>query len=360
MDPIRLDVHTASRHYQVVLGEGVLSSLGRLMDEAGAPARRVIVSSPRVWRLHGSRLAGVSDGEPILVPDGERYKQMQTVSRVYEALIRTAADRASTLITLGGGVIGDMAGFAAATYLRGIPLVHVPTTLLAQVDSSIGGKVGVNHTLGKNLIGAFHQPHVVVTDPVVLSTLSRREFRAGLYEVIKYGITSSRGLFDRIVNERRAIFAREPDVLLPVIAESCRIKAAVVSEDERESGARRVLNFGHTAGHALEAVTRYRRFRHGEAVAYGILVAAELGVMRGALDPIARTAIADLLTSLGPLPPIADVPITDMLDAVQHDKKVVRGRLHFVLPTAIGATAIVDDVDGKEIGRALEQVGFRR
>src|SRR5204862_5999093 len=204
----------------------------------------------------------------------------QTVSRVYDALVKANAERQSTLVTFGGGVIGDMAGFAAATYLRGIPLVHVPTTLLAQVDSAIGGKVGVNHALGKNLIGAFYQPHTVLIDPSVLSTLPRREFRAGLYEVIKYGMTSSAALFDRIVRDRDAIFAKDRRVLAEIIAASCRIKAAVVAADEREAGPRRVLNFGHTAGHALEAVTKYRRYRHGEAVAYGMLVAAELATGR--------------------------------------------------------------------------------
>jgi 3-dehydroquinate synthase len=214
----------------------------------------------------------------------------------------------------------------------------VPTTLLAQVDSAIGGKVGVNHPQGKNLIGAFHQPHAVVVDPLVLGTLPRREFRAGLYEIIKYGMTSSATLFDRLSKERKAIFARTPDVLTPIIAESCRIKADVVVKDEREAGLRRILNFGHTAGHAIEAVTKYRRFRHGEAVGYGMLVAAELARARGALAETDRKALADLIASLGPLPPVADLSATQMLDAMQHDKKVVAGRLHFVLPTAVGAT----------------------
>jgi 3-dehydroquinate synthase len=257
-------------------------------------------------------------------------------------------------------VIGDMAGFAAATYLRGIALVHVPTTLLAQVDSAVGGKVGVNHPLGKNMIGSFYQPHAVVVDPSVLGTLPRREFRAGLYEVIKYGMTSSAGLFDRLGRERAAIFARDPQVLTAIIGESCRIKASVVSADEREAGPRRILNFGHTAGHAIEAVTKYRRFRHGEAVGYGMLVAAELATARGALADADRKALADVVAGLGPLPPIADIPRAEILKAVQHDKKVVAGRLNFVLPTAIGSTAIVDDVTNKEIAAALKRVGFSR
>ena len=359
MDPVRIDVPTPSRAYSVTIGGGALDRVGRMLDEIGAPARRFVVSSPLVWRLHGAQLArAVALAEPILVPDGERFKQLQTVSRIYDALVRASADRAATIITLGGGVIGDMAGFAAATYLRGIALVHVPTTLLAQVDSAIGGKVGVNHPLGKNLIGAFYQPHAVVVDPLVLGTLPRRELRAGLYEVIKYGMTSSAPLFERVARERKAIFARSVDALMPIIAESCRIKSDVVSADEREAGPRRILNFGHTAGHALEAVTKYRRFRHGEAVGYGMLVAAELANARGALADRDRQALADLITSLGPLPPIADLSASAILEAMEHDKKIVAGRLHFVLPTAIGATTIVDDVKKAELRAALKKIGF--
>jgi 3-dehydroquinate synthase len=352
MPPVRIDVPTPSRAYAVTLDDGAVDRVGRLLDELGVPQRRFIVSSPTVWRLHGARVARGARGlEPILVPDGERYKQLATVTRIYDALVKVAADRSSTLVTFGGGVIGDMAGFAASTYLRGIALVHIPTTLLAQVDSAIGGKVGVNHPLGKNLIGSFYQPHGVLIDPSVLGTLSRREFRAGFYEVVKYGVTSSPGLFTRIGRDLKAIFDREPEALTPIISESCRIKAAVVAADEKEAGPRRILNFGHTAGHALEAVTKYRRFRHGEAVAYGMLVAI------GDAD---RLALSDLLRRLGPLPPVADLSTTRMLDAMRHDKKVVAGRLHFVLPTAIGATAIVDDVTEKEIKAALGRVGFKK
>jgi 3-dehydroquinate synthase len=252
-----------------------------------------------------------------------------------------------------------MAGFAAATFMRGLPIAHVPTTLLAQVDAVIGGKVGVNHTQGKNLIGAFHQPAFVAIDPLVLGTLPRREFRAGLYEVVKYGMTSSAELFDRVARDTPAIFKRDPGVLVPVIAESCRIKAAIVAADERESGPRRVLNFGHTAGHALETVTKYRRFRHGEAVAYGMLVAAALAARRGALRDADREALARMITQLGPLPPVGDLSAAHVLDAIRHDKKMVGGRLHFVLPIAVGATTLVDDVQQDELATALQEVGLR-
>jgi 3-dehydroquinate synthase len=361
MPPVRIDVAVPSHPYAVTIADGVLDRVGRLLDDIRAPERRVVVSSPLVWRLHGAQLArAVPGAEEILVPDGERSKQLATVTRIYDALVKVNADRATTLVTFGGGVIGDMAGFAAATYLRGIALVHVPTTLLAQVDSAIGGKVGVNHPVGKNLIGAFYQPDAVFVDPTVLSTLPRREFRAGLYEVIKYGMTSSASLFDRLGKDRKAIAARQPEVLAAIIAESCRIKAAVVAADEKESGARRVLNFGHTAGHALEAVTKYRRFRHGEAVGYGMLVVAELARQRGALAAADRQALADLIASLGPLPPVADLPSSQIVDAMKHDKKMVAGRLHVVLPTAVGATTIVDDVTEKEMREALKQVGFKK
>jgi len=362
MTPVIIDVETPSRTYSVTVLDGALDRIGPLLDERRVPARRFIVSSPLVWRLHGARIVRSLDpsatAEPILVPDGERFKNLGTVARIYDGLIQGKADRGSALVAVGGGVIGDMAGFAAATFLRGIALVHVPTTLLAQVDSAIGGKVGVNHVLGKNLIGSFHQPLAVVADPEALTTLPRREFRAGLYEVIKYGVTSSAGLFDRIVRERRAIFERGAAALVPIIAESCRIKAEVVAADEREAGPRMILNFGHTAGHALEAATKYRKYRHGEAVAYGMLAAAQLAAARGALADRDRQALADLIASLGPLPPIADISARQLVDAMRHDKKIVAGRLHFVLPTAIGAATIVDDVSEKELLTALTRVGF--
>src|SRR5579864_262771 len=357
--PVRIDVPTPSRAYVVSIADGALDRLGSTLDDLRLPVRRIVVSSPLVWRLHGPQLLrACSIAEPVLVPDGERFKLLATVARIYDALVRLNADRASTIVTFGGGVVGDMAGFAAATYLRGVSLVHVPTTLLAQVDSAIGGKVGVNHPLGKNLIGSFYQPHAVVVDPTVLGTLPRREFRAGLYEVIKYGMTSSVALFDRVVKDRKAIFAKAPESLTPVIAESCRIKAAVVASDERETGPRRILNFGHTAGHALEAITKYRRFRHGEAVAYGMVVAAELARARGALADQDRQALADVIASLGPLPPVADISGSNVVEAMQRDKKMVAGRLHYVLPTAIGATTIVDDVSEKELRSALKRVGL--
>ena len=360
MDPIHIDVSTPSRPYRVTIAEGIASRVGALLAETAPASRAFVVSSPLVWKLHGTAVAAsLPDVDPILVPDGERFKQLQTVTRIYEALLRGGADRRAVVVAVGGGVIGDMAGFAAATFMRGVAVAHVPTTLMAQVDAAIGGKVGVNHAIGKNLIGAFHQPSFVAIDPHLLATLPRREFRAGLYEVVKYGMTSSAALFDRVARESAAIFGRDPNALVPVIAESCRIKAAVVSADEREAGPRRVLNFGHTAGHAIETVTKYRRFRHGEAVAYGMLVAAALAVRRGALKESDRQALARLIAQLGPLPPVGDLSTAETIDAMRHDKKLVGGRLHLVLPIAVGATTIVDDVDESELKNALVEAGLR-
>jgi 3-dehydroquinate synthase len=339
--------------HPIHIASGLAERLPQLLDQARIPARRFVVSNGTVWRLHEQAFAGLTPEDPILLPDGERFKTLQTVGRIYDALIKARADRSSAVVAVGGGVLGDTAGFAAATYLRGVPVVQVPTTLLAQVDSAIGGKVGVNHAQGKNLIGAFHQPALVAIDPALLATLPRREFRAGMYEVIKYGVIASRSLFDRVSATLKRLFAREHDALLPVIKESCDIKAAVVEEDEREHGRRRTLNFGHTAGHALEAVTRYRRFRHGEAVAYGMLVAAEIAVTRGTLPSADRDALADVIAKMGPLPAVADVPIAEVLEAIGHDKKVVAGRLHYVLPTSIGSCEVVTDVTRDEIAGAL-------
>lgn len=357
--PVRVDVRTASAAYPVQIAAGSLPRLDALLAETGAPRRRFIVSTARVWDLHHEGVRDVSSEEPILIPDGERFKTMATVTRIHDALIRASADRATCVIALGGGVVGDTAGFAAATFLRGVPVVQVPTTLLAQVDSAIGGKTGVNHALGKNLIGAYHQPLAVLVDPLVLATLPRREFRAGLYEVVKYGVIASRPLFERLRDDLPRVFARDASALVPIIAESCQIKADIVGRDERESGPRRALNFGHTAGHALEAVTRYRRFRHGEAVGYGMLVAAELAVSRGTLPAADRDALAALIVKMGPLPPVADIAIADLLQAMTRDKKVVAGTLHFVLPSSLGSTTTVTDVTPEELARALAAVGAR-
>ncbi len=359
---LRVDVAAGSHKYPIYIEHGLTAQLGRLIESSPGPAsRQFFISSPLVWKLHGKAMAkAVPKTEVIVLPDGEKFKQLSTASRAYESLIKLEADRGAGIIAVGGGVIGDMAGFVAATYLRGVKLIQVPTTLLAQVDSAIGGKVGVNHVLGKNLIGAFHQPSLVAIDPALLETLPRREFRAGLYEVIKYGMTSSHDLFQRIDREIDAIFARKAEALVPIIGESCTIKATVVALDERESGPRRMLNFGHTAGHALEAVTKYKRFRHGEAIAYGMLVAAEIAVTRGVMPDADRQALSKMIIKLGPLPPVGDLPTKEVMDAIRHDKKVVNGTLHYIFCTGIGSWATATDVTEEELMKALRRVGLKK
>ena len=358
MHQVRVDVESAGGGYPILIGEGLADRAASLLDQWRVGPRRLVVSNPVVWRFHGERVAAALPGaETVLIPDGERHKHLASVARLYDAFVRLGADRGSVVVAVGGGVIGDMAGFAAATFLRGLALVQVPTTLLAQVDASVGGKVGVNLTAGKNLVGAFHPPRLVVTDPLFLRTLPRREFRAGMYEVIKYAVACSADLFSLL--DREAARLKDPTaaVVGTIIADCCRIKAAIVSADERESGARRVLNFGHTAGHAIEALTGYRRFRHGEAVAWGILVATQVAAGRGMISGAEMNAITSLVMRLGPLPPVADLPAPGILEHVRRDKKVVDGALHFVLPAGIGSARIVDDVREGELIEALARVG---
>ncbi len=357
--PIRIEIAAPSRAYPVLVGTGTIQDLEAALNEAGIGASRFVVSSPTVWGFWGEAFHGaLPEAAPIIVPDGERHKTTASAGRIYDGLLKGGADRSTTLITFGGGVIGDMGGFAAATYMRGISLAHVPTTLLAQVDAAIGGKVGVNLPGGKNLVGAFYQPSIVVIDPGVLTTLPRREFRAGLYEVIKYGVACDRALFDEVCLGMGPLTRRDPAALTPVIAACCRVKGAIVSADERETGARRVLNFGHTVGHALEAATRYRRLLHGESVAYGMLAACALAVARGAMAAADRDTVAGAIAQLGPLPPVNDLSAAAQLEFMQHDKKVHEGRLHFVLPTGIGASQIVTDVSEAELLRALRDLGL--
>jgi 3-dehydroquinate synthase len=355
----RIEIAAPSRSYPVVIGAGALADVSAALDAADVGPERFVVSSPTVWGFWGEPFHDALPGAaPVIVPDGERHKTLGGVSRIYDALLKGGADRSAALVTFGGGVIGDMGGFAAATYMRGIRLAHVPTTLLAQVDAAIGGKVGVNLPGGKNLVGAFYQPSVVVIDPHVLSTLPRREFRAGLYEVVKYGVACDGALFEQVSRDLGPLTKRDAAALTPVIAACCRVKGAVVAADEREAGGRRVLNFGHTVGHALEAGTKYRRLLHGEAVAYGMLAACAIAAARGALPAADRNIITAAIAQLGPLPPLNDLSADAQLEFMRHDKKVHEGRLHFVLPTGIGASQIVTDVSEAEILGALRQLGL--
>lgn len=361
MTSTRIDVRSERGTYPVIIGSGTTRRLAALLEERRIGPQRLIVSSPPVWTAHGGKLRRLTtrrDG-PMLMGVGERAKTLATVSSIYDACLDRGLDRSGAVIAFGGGVVGDVAGFAAASYLRGIGLVQIPTTLLAQVDSAIGGKVGVNLPAGKNLVGAFYSPSLVVCDPDVLATLPRREFRAGLYEVVKYGVIASERLFTRVRKNLDAIFALDGSVLSSVVADCCRIKAKVVMSDERESGLRRILNFGHTIGHALEAITRYRRFLHGEAIGYGMLAAARLSALRGVMSQNDEQRLSDVITALGPLPRIDDLRASDALAVIARDKKVVSGRLHFVLASGIGGTEIVSDVRKNELVYVMRSIGMR-
>ncbi len=291
----------------------------------------------------------------IEMPDGERHKKLSTVELLAEKLTRLGAERDAVIVALGGGVVGDVAGMLASVYMRGVSMVQIPTTVLAQVDASIGGKTGVNLRSGKNLLGTFHQPLVVLIDPAALTTLSEREFRAGLYESLKCGVIGNPELFRRLENISLKSLRRDRASLEWVIAESVKLKAEIVSADEREAGLRRVLNFGHTIGHALEAESNYRRFLHGEAVAWGMIAATYIAIAVGCLDEEIGNQITKSVLALGPLPKVT-ADGRKIVRLLQTDKKTTNGMVHFVLPTKIGHVEIVNDVPSPIIVKAVERL----
>ena len=299
-----------------------------------------MLSSPRVWKHCGAavlrNLREVSRERVILFDDREAAKRLSTVEGICRKLSRLHAERDVVLVAVGGGVVGDLAGFAAASYLRGVRVVHVPTTLVAQVDSAIGGKTGVNLPEGKNLVGAFLQPRTVIADPILLRTLAVRQFRSGIYEVIKYGVIGDAPLFDSLERKLDDLLRFDMSALEFVIERSVRQKARVVGEDERESGLRQILNFGHTIGHALEALTRYRRFLHGEAVAWGMLGATRIAVATGRLQEESASRIARLVVLCGELPSLPGFSSGKLLRAIAGDKKSRAGKVGWVLPRKIG------------------------
>ncbi|HIK24800.1 MAG: 3-dehydroquinate synthase [Thermosynechococcus sp. Uc] len=353
--------------YSIAIGANTRQQLPTLLAEhtlltPDAPA--LIVSNPQIWRHYGADVqnALVKSGwqvTPCILPAGERYKTLRSVEKIYDAALGQRLERNSTLFALGGGVIGDMTGFAAATWLRGIAVVQIPTSLLAMVDAAIGGKTGVNHPQGKNLIGAFHQPRLVAIDPEVLATLPTREFRAGMAEVIKYGVIWDATLFNLLSQLPRLdrMSALPSESLIQILQRSCQAKVDVVSKDEREAGLRAILNYGHTIGHALESMGNYRLLNHGEAVAIGMIAAGELAVALGywsVEDAAAQRALilkAKLPTTI---PPHFD--IEGLLARLKHDKKVQAQKVRFVLPTAIGHGEIVDHVPTELIREILQRL----
>jgi 3-dehydroquinate synthase len=359
---LEIPVDLGSRRYTVSVGYGLVRALPELLG--GVRGRRmVVVSGRRVWALHGATVArplgALGPFALALVPDGERFKSRSTLERLYDAFLGARLGRDGVVVAVGGGVVGDLAGYAAATYMRGVDWIGIPTTLVSMVDSSIGGKVGINHAAAKNLVGAFHQPRAVVADPAFLDTLAPRELRSGAYEVLKCAILGDVALFSALRQAPPGLRGWDRVDIENAVATACRIKAEVVEKDEREAGLRRVLNLGHTLGHALETATRYRRFTHGEAVGWGLVGASWIARHRGLLPRPAWEAIASAVDHLGPRPRVSDLPAGRLLDALGKDKKVRGGRRVFVLPSAIGRVVVRDDVTTAEVRRALRVMASR-
>jgi 3-dehydroquinate synthase len=342
-----LNVELGDRSYPIMIGQGLL---GGGFDLAGFVRGNdcLVVTNETVGPLYLDSLLEDLEGKAahsIALPDGEAYKTLATMQSILDELVQAGANRDTTVIALGGGVVGDIAGFAAACYMRGVAFVQVPTTLLAQVDSSVGGKTGVNHEKGKNLVGAFHQPQVVLIDTETLSTLPDRELRAGIAEVIKYGAICDANFFAWLEDNMQALLARDPRALAHAIRRSCELKAGVVAEDEREAGRRAILNFGHTFGHAIEHCQGYGEWLHGEAVAAGMIMAARLSGIAGAdIDRLRRLVAAAGL----PVEPPA-IAAEDWMAAMGMDKKVQGKRLRFVLLDAIGSSRVSGDYDRRRL-----------
>lgn len=354
-------VQVVPRSYEVHIENGLLSRAGELLQTVLKPGSRLFVLTVApVRRKWGKTLtasltkAGFAP-QILVMPEGERHKRLKTVESLAEQLTGLGADRNAVIVAFGGGVAGDVGGLVASLYMRGVEFVQIPTTVLAQVDASIGGKTGVNLAAGKNLVGTFHQPQAVLIDPLVLSSLPIREYRAGLFESLKAGIIGDRDLFERFENKREAILAREPGVLERVIASSVKLKAEVVSTDEREHGLRRVLNLGHTIGHALEAETDYKGLLHGEAVAWGMIAIAGVAKAMDRLDGVTAERITDATLSLGKLPRLA-IRSRNVLKRLHSDKKARNGRVHFVLPVEIGKVEIVSDVPEQVVLSQIEAI----
>ncbi len=350
------------RSYEIEIGTR-LDQAGERLQGLGLGRKVAVVTNPTVKNLHGKPvIAGLKSAGflvmSIEVPDGEQHKNLDWANAIYTALLTNSFDRSSLLVALGGGVIGDLTGFAAATYMRGIPFVQLPTTLLAMVDSSVGGKTGVNHPMGKNMIGAFYQPRKVLMDLSVLRSLPREEFLSGMAEVIKYGVISDVSFFEYLEKNREAVLRMDAEALEHIVMRSCEIKAGVVSSDERESGLRAILNFGHTVGHAVETAENYT-MRHGEAVAIGMVYATRLAHRTGLCDAALPERVERLIASYGlptGLTALKRRPgATELLDTMQVDKKAEAGKVKFVLPRRIGEVVVTRDWDEAHLRELLAQ-----
>ncbi|MBU0686552.1 MAG: 3-dehydroquinate synthase [Candidatus Margulisbacteria bacterium] len=370
----KVKVELGDRSYEIFIGSGILENFGKLAKEKKLGPQIVIITDPLVWDLHGAPLRkGLKDEglkfNVLTVPRGERYKNIRSAVKLYDSLVKIKAHRDSTIVAFGGGVIGDLAGFVAATYMRGVTLVQIPTTLLAQVDSSIGGKTGVNHPKGKNLIGVFCQPQLVYIDVKTLTTLPERELQTGLAEVVKYGVIADDAFFKfvetNVAHLTTAAFETDEKMRAAmkvwerIVEESCKIKARVVSKDERESGLRMILNFGHTIGHSIETVTKYAKYNHGEAVAVGMVAAIKLSNTMGITDAKQVERLESLLQKLNLPTSVDKLSSRKIFNNLLLDKKVKGEKLHFVLPDKIGKVVIKTDIPDAKIKKVLKTIGCR-
>ncbi len=355
----QISVHVPGASYTIRIEEGLIGRAGVAMGTLTQRRKIFILADETVWQLWGKALLnGLKPLEPdvIRIPSGERHKRLSTVEKILEQLAALGAERSSLLLAFGGGVTGDMGGFAASIYLRGIDCVQIPTTMLAMVDSSIGGKTGANLEIGKNLVGTFYQPKMVLCDPLVLRTLPERELRAGLFEAVKTAVIGDPALFEFLQVARVSVMGGNPAALRHVIHACAGFKGRIVSQDEKEGDLRRVLNFGHTVGHAIEAATGYKRFLHGEAVGWGMLAATKLAVDEKLLTESAARRISALITSYGPVPSLGRISMEAIERSLGVDKKVRDGKIHFVLPRCIGEVVVVGGIPAIKAIHALESV----
>jgi 3-dehydroquinate synthase len=360
MHKIRVDLERDG--YNIFVGYGIISDLAELISPLLKPSRVMVVTNPSIDELHGvtvrEALAQLHcDVALETIPDGEQHKNMATVERLLDKMVGARLDRSSLLVSLGGGVVGDIAGFAAAIYMRGIPYVQVPTTLLAQVDSAIGGKVGVDHPLAKNMIGAFYQPLLVCIDPAVLSSLPDKHVRNGMAEVIKYGVIADEGLFGLLERHSNSLERLDAGLLEDVIKRCCQIKARIVQQDVRETtGLRSILNYVHTIGHAIESVTDYKRFSHGEAVAIGIMASSKIARILKLLPEEAEKRQNQLLIAAGLPTTLSGVGSQSIIEAIKLDKKASAGQNKFVLPRSIGRVVVKENIPPETIELALKEI----
>ena len=358
---VRVPISVRLRPYEAVIESGLAECAGGCLREVFPDRKRCfVVTVPPVRKKWGKKLmaslaAASWEAKIVEMRDGERHKTVATVEDLAEKLVRLGADRKAVMLAFGGGVVGDVTGFLASVYMRGVDVVQVPTTVVAQVDASIGGKTGVNLKAGKNLLGTFHQPRVVLIDPRILTTLPEREFRSGLYEALKCGIIGKPELFEGMEKQRNRILERDPVQLEWLIAESVKLKAEIVSADERESGLRRVLNFGHTIGHALEAETKYRHFLHGEAIAWGMIAASRIAAVSGITDEATAQRITRGVLGWGRLPGVT-AEAQNIVRLLQADKKTKDGVVHFILPTKIGKVEVVNNVPSELVTEAVAEL----